>query len=975
LTRLKAMARQTFMSSPLFRRLALALSPLVLLSASAAPLSARQAAAPAATTAVNPQTDAAKAWNFAASDIPVDANIVFGVLPNGMKYALLRNSTPKDSVVLRMRFDIGSFAEAEDQRGLAHFLEHMVFNGSTNVPEGEMVKLLERKGLAFGADTNASTGFDSTTYKLDLPNASDDLMDTGLMLMRETASEVTLDAQAVDRERGIILSERRARDTYQLRSLVAQLAFQMQGMMVADRLPVGTEEVIRTASVDRIRDLYDRYYRPERATLVMVGDFDPAAVEVKIKARFTDWMGRGPAGADPAIGAVDYARPAAAASFIDPAIQDGVAIAAFKPWRDEPDTRAKRARTLAEDVGEAIVGRRLAKIALGEDSPILAGYLNDAAGWKIFDQVTVGAVAREGAWKDALALVEQELRRAVEHGFTQSEVDEQLANRRTALKNAVAGVTTRRSATLADALVSAAKGDFVFVRPETTQALFEAVVPSLDAEAVSAAFRARMDGLSPPLAWVTAKTPVEGGDAAILAVLEASRHVPVAAPAASDSAAFAYQHFGAPGRVVGDDRIADLGIRRIRFANNVMLNIKRTDFQMDRVYLGLRVDGGNLLATRDDPTRVALAGSLSLGGLEAHGLDELRSILAGKTVSASFGSDTDSFGGSALTSPEDFALQAKLMAAFLTHPGYRSDGLALIRRYLPQQYAANDATPAAVLGRDAGGILANDDPRAATPPLETVLALDWDQLRGAVADSFAHGAIEIGVVGDIDEQAAIDAVAASFGALPERRAAFDPRAEARVRDYATDRSERTLIHKGPAEQAEIRVYWPARDDSDLAEAMRLNLLGRVMKLMLTEELRERLGESYSPGAGASLSDDYPGYGHLYASSNVDAKDIATTRAAIFAIAKELRDKPVDADLLDRARRPLVETMVKARRENAYWLPYVMKATSAVARLDRSRGGIAEVEAATAEDLQALARRYLTDDKALVLKAISDKAGK
>ncbi|SBV31441.1 Peptidase M16-like protein [uncultured Sphingopyxis sp.] len=962
------------MTIRIFRRVSVALSPLALLAVCSAPLLATEAAQPAASAPVNPQGEAAKAWNFAASDIAVDPNIVFGVLPNGMRYALLKNSTPKDSVVLRMRFDVGSFAEADDQRGLAHFLEHMAFNGSTNVPEGEMIKLLERKGLAFGADTNASTGFDETIYKLDLPNASDDLIDTGLMLMRETASELTIDPAAVDRERGIILSERRARDTYQLRSLIDQLDFQMRGMTVASRIPVGTEQVIRTAPAARIRDLYDRYYRPERATLVMVGDFDPAAVEAKIKARFSDWKGRGPAGADPDIGDVDYDRAAAADDFVDPAIQDSVTIARFKPWADEPDTKAKRARKLAEDVGEAIVSRRLAKIALTEDSPILTGYFSDASGWKKFDQVTVGAVAKEGAWKEALALVEQEQRRAVEHGFTQAEVDEQLAIRRTAFRNAVAGVTTRRSETLADALVSAAEGDFVFTRPETSQALFEAAAPSLDAAAVTAAFRARMEGLSPPLARVTTKVPVEGGTAAILAGLQASMKVAVAAPTEAANAAFAYDDFGTPGKIVSDERVDDLGIRRIRFANNVMLNIKTTDFQKDKVMLSLRVDGGNLLATRDDPTKVALAGSLMLGGLEAHSYDELRSILAGKTISPVFGNATDSFGGSAVTSPENFALQAKLMAAYLTHPGYRADGLALIRRVLPQQYAANDATPAAVLGRDAGGILANDDPRSQTPPLESVMALDWAQLEPVIADSFAHGAIEIGVVGDIGEQAAIDAIAATFGALPERRAAFDPRADARVRQYATDRSERTLIHKGPAEQAELRVYWPARDDSDLAEAMRLNLLARVMQLMLTEELRERLGESYSPRAAASLSDEFPGYGHLFAASNVDYKDLATTRAAIFAIAKELRDKPVDADLIDRARRPLVEAMVKARRENSYWLTYVAEATTHADRLDRSRNGIAEVEAATPAELQALARRYLADDKALVIKAVSDKAG-
>ncbi len=964
------------MTKNLVRRASTALSPLVLLIATTAPAYAGEASAKAAaTTTVNPQDAAANAWNFVASDIPVDPNIVFGVLPNGMKYALLKNSTPKDSVVLRMRFDVGSFAEADDQRGLAHFLEHMAFNGSTHVPEGEMIKLLERKGLAFGADTNASTGFDETVYKLDLPGASDDLIDTGLMLMREAASELTIDPAAVDRERGIILSERRARDTYQLRSLIDQLDFQMKGMTVASRIPVGTEEVIRTAPAARLRDLYDRYYRPERATLVMVGDFDPAAVEAKIKARFADWKGRGPAGADPDIGNVDYARPAAADDFVDPAIQDSVTIARFKPWVDERDTKAKRARKLAEDVGEAIVSRRLAKIALREDSPILTGYFSDAEGWKIFDQVTVGAVAKEGAWKEALALIEQEQRRAIEHGFTQAEVDEQLAIRRTAFRNAVAGVTTRRSETLADALVAAAEGDFVFTRPETSQALFEAVAPSLDAAAVTAAFRKRMEGLSPPLARVTTKKPVEGGTAAILADLQASAKVAVAAPAEAATAAFAYDDFGTPGKIVSDERVEDLNIRRIRFANNVMLNIKTTDFQKDKVMVSLRVDGGNLLATKGDPTKVSLAGSLMLGGLEAHSYDELRSILAGKTISPVFGNATDSFGGSAVTSPEDFALQAKLMAAYLIHPGYRADGLALIRRVLPQQYAANDATPAAVIGRDAGGILANDDPRSQTPPLDKVMALDWAQLEPAIADSFAHGAIEIGVVGDIGEQAAIDAIAATFGALPERRAAFDPRADARVREYATDRSERTLIHKGPAEQAELRVYWPARDDSDLAEAMRLNLLARVMQLKLTEELRERLGESYSPGAAASLSDEFPGYGHLFAASNVDYKDLATTRAAIFAIAKEFRDTPVDADLLDRARRPLVEAMVKSRRENSYWLNYVAEAATHADRLDRSRNGIAEVEAATPAELQTLARRYLADNKALVIKAVSDKAGR
>src|SRR3546814_8667508 len=169
-----------------------------------------------------------------------------------------------------------------------------------------------------------------------------------------------------------------------------------------------------------------------------------------------------------------------------------------------------------------------------------------------------------------------------------------------------------------------------------------------------------MEGMSPPLARVTTKAPIEGGTAVCLAWLQASTTVAVAPPAEALNAAFAYDDFGAPGKIVSDERVDDLGIRRIRCANNVILNIKTTDFQKDKVMLSLRVDGGNLLATRDDPTRVALAGSLMLGGLEAHSYDELRSILAGKTISPVFGNATDSFGGSAVTSPEAFALQAKL---------------------------------------------------------------------------------------------------------------------------------------------------------------------------------------------------------------------------------------------------------------------------------------------------------------------------
>ncbi len=961
-------------STALISVIALAL-PLTLsgCAAGSAPVAA-QPAAPAP-VAVNPQDAAARAWGIATSDVAIDPAVRLGVLPNGMKYALMANATPKDSVVIRFRINAGSLAEREEQRGLAHFLEHMAFNGSTNVPEGEMIKLLERKGLAFGADTNAETGFEHTEYKLDLPQASDDLIDTGLMLMRETASELTISDAAVERERGVIAAERRLRDTAQFRNLVASLGFYYPDLTLKDRLPIGVQEVIATAPPQRFRDFYRAYYRPERATLVITGDFDVAAMEAKLTQRFADWRGQGANGPEPQVGTIRTDRPSAADVYVDPSLADSVELVRFRPWRFEADTVERRKRLLIEGLGIAMLNRRLEKLALGENAPIQAASLGSATLADVVDLVAISASAKEGEWQAALTLIDAEWRRALQHGFTEAELAEATANLRTALDNGVTAAPTRRSTALANGIMGMARGDgrSVFARPEQRRDLFAQISPTLTVAQVSAAFRGRHDGYGAPLVRVTAKKPVTGGPDAVLAAWKQATAVAVAPPAAEQAAVFAYTDFGTPGTVVSDTRDPDHGIRRIRFANNVMLNIKRTDFQANRVQIAVRVDGGNLLATRAEPTRVALAGAMMLGGLEKHSFSDLQGVFAGRNVNTSFAAASDGFKGSATTTPGDLALQAQLYAAFLTAPGWREDGLALIRRVLPQQYAGYEATPGAVMGRDVAGILANDDPREVTPPLATVMALDWAGARAASAEMLSKGAIEVGIVGDIDEAAAIDAIARSLGALPQRNASFAEWPEGRARSFAANRAPRTLIHKGPADQAELRLYWMARDDSDMIEYLRIDLLARVMDIALTDELREALGKTYSPGAGADLSSLYPGFGHIVARANVDVADLAATEAAMRAVAAQLAKDGPSADLVNRARAPALEAMAKARRENGYWLDRVAYAASRPERLAWINAAIPAMGAITPQELRDTARRYLRDDRSLVIKAISDKA--
>jgi len=317
-------------------------------------------------------------WGVKLTDVTPDPSIRYGTLPNGMKYAIMQNATPKGTASVRLQFAFGSIAESDKERGLAHFIEHMAFNGSTHVPEGDMVKMLEREGLAFGPDTNAVTGFDTTTYMLDLPKTDAEHIDTAMFLFREVASELKFDPAAVDRERGVILGEERSRDNFQYHEIVDLLGFEEPGTPYPNRLPIGVDPVLKSASADTIRDLYRRYYRPENATLVFVGDADPAVIEAKIRKVFGDWKGTGTAGTPLPRGKVDLSRPASFDIFVDPAVATTVNYTAARPWSDPKDTLAERRHKIDLGLAAALFNRRLQRLVNTPGSTLLnAGMRTD----------------------------------------------------------------------------------------------------------------------------------------------------------------------------------------------------------------------------------------------------------------------------------------------------------------------------------------------------------------------------------------------------------------------------------------------------------------------------------------------------------------------------------------------------------------------------------------------------------------------
>lgn len=902
-------------------------------------------------------------WAFQESDVPVEAGYRFGRLDNGMRYVIRQNATPKGTALVRMEVAAGSLDENDDERGFAHFVEHMAFNGSTNVPEGEMIRLLERHGLAFGADTNAQTSFDRTTYMLDLPRNDPLLLETALMLMRETASELTISQEAVDRERGVILSEMRDRNSWMLRNLEDQIAFLNPGSLYSRRLPIGTVETLNAASAESLRAFWRREYVPSQTTIVVVGDFPVDQVEKAIRGRFTNWV-PAPAEKQPDAGPVHYKDTGRTDIYIDPALSERITASRNGPWLDESDTIAQRQENLLRQVGYGIVNRRLQRASRQADPPFRGAGFGTGSVFRSGRTTNLVVDTVDGKWQRGLVNAAMEYRRALAYGFTEAEVAEQIANIRTAAQNAAASADTRSNGTLLGAVLALLRDDIVPASPESSLERLEAFIPQISPENVLAALKKEAIPLDDPLIRFQGRKEPVGGEAALRTAWDSAMQAQIEREAGSARGTFAYTDFGAPGMVVSDVREAALGIRQVRFANGVRLNVKRTDIERDRVNVQLSIDGGSLLNTKDNPTATEMVPYLAAGGLGKHSQDELQSILAGRTVGTGLSSTPETFVSVAQTTPRDLELQLQVLAALVTDPGYRPEGEVRYRLNINNFFAQMRATPTAALSNAIGGILSDNDPRFTLQDAETYRKLTFERLEADISGRLARGAIEIGIVGDVDEEQAIALVARTFGALPPREPEFGSHTRQRERGFTADRTPRVIRHTGAPDQALLRYTWHTRDDSDADASTALELLERIVRIELTETLREKLGKAYSPSASSSPSQTWRNYGTFSIAASVDVREVPATRAAIAETIASLRDAPVSDDLLQRARQPMIEAHENALKSNRGWLALVDRAQTEAYRIARFQQLTPRLLTITPAQLQALAQQYLGDRNAV-----------
>lgn len=943
------------------------------------PLPRKEAAAPAIPEApplAGPKVADLKPgqWAQEISDVAPDPAWRFGVLPNGMRYAIRKNATPPGQAAVRLWFDAGSLMEADDQQGLAHFLEHMAFNGSKNVPEGDMVKILERHGLAFGADTNAQTSFDETIYQLDLPKTDDGTVDTSLMLLREAAGELTIAPDAVDRERGVVLSEERTRDTPGYRVAIATLSAQMEGQLPPKRIPIGKPEILKTAPAQRIRDFYEAYYRPERAVLVAVGDFDVDAMEAKIKAKFGDWVGKGQNGKDPDVGPVAKRGPIAKLI-----VEAGAPWSVQMTWTRKPDglleTKAVDERDMMENLGFAVLNRRLQAIGRSAEPPFIAGGAFKGDQYGAVRVTTFGATAQPGRWLEAMTALDAEQRRAVQYGVRQDELDREIASMRSALVAAAAGEATQRTPGLANQLVDTLGDGEVITSPSQNLAAFDALVKGLTADRVNTALKTAFAG-SGPLVVIAAPTTIEGGEPAILKAYDGLKSQPVTPPAAPGVTAWPYSSFGPTGKVAEQKDISDLDAVFVRFENGVKLTVKPTKFRDDQVLVKVRTGHGLLDMPSDKQSPLWSGTAFVEGGLKQISAQDMERVLTGKIWNAQLGVEDDAFTLNGRTRPEDLSTELQVLTAFATEPGWRPEAFNRVKTSYGTLHDQLQSTTGGVVSRDLGGLMHVGDQRWTFPSREQIAGASLDELKAAVANPLTKGEVEIVIVGDTTVDKAIAAVADTFGALPARPGdpALPGAEKAPFPAPSTEPVVRT--HKGRADQAALFMVWRTDDlFSNLQRSRDVSILGQVMQLRLIDELREKQGATYSPNALSTASVTFKNWGYLAVSLEAPPEKLDGVIASIRKIAADLRDKPITDDELERAKKPRIDQIEKARATNEYWVGALSNAQNDPRLLDATRSVLAGLARVTPADVQKAAKTYLGDDKSWLLLVKPEAAAK
>lgn len=865
----------------------------------------------------------AKATTNFNQPIPFDSDTKVGKLPNGLTYYIRKNAEPKNRAELRLVVRAGSVLETDEQQGLAHFMEHMEFNGTKNFPKNELVNFLQSSGVRFGADLNAYTSFDETVYQLPVPTDSARVFDKAMQILEDWAHNATLDTAEITKERGVVLEERRLGRGAQQRMRDKYFPLILNNAKYASRLPIGTEEVLKTFKPAALQQFYHDWYRPDLMAVIAVGDFDLAKVEATIREKF----GSIPALQNPKPREEFTIAPHKDTKVVivtDNEQPNTVIQIIYKRPEIKEKTLGDLRASLERSLFNAMLGNRIQELTQKADPPFVYGASNYGSFLGNLDAFSSFAVAKEGNVERAIKAILDENARVQKFGFTATELQRAKRDLLSGVEQAYKERDKTRSVSYVNEYVqNFTDKDAVtsigfyydFVKKNLNgltvggiNALANQFITNENRAVIIMAPESAKDKL-PSVEQVIGYIDNAGKD--VTAYVDQTLNKPLLATVPT------------PAPVVSEKKIADIGVTEWTLKNGVRVVLKPTTFKNDQVIFTGTSLGGTSLYDLPDFMSARFSSTLAtMGGTGAFNQIQLGKFLSGKTVSVSPYVSELSEGISGQATPHDLETALQLTYSYFTQPRKDADvvkGFLSNQRSLLQSQLAT-LTPAKVFQDTVQSVLGGYNPRRLPLKPEDLDKVDLDRALKIYQDRFANaGNFTFFFVGNFDEKTLKPLVEKYLGSLPAsgKKEKFK---DLGIRIPAGQISK--TVYKGVDPKATVQLVYSGDFKWSPDNTTQVDALAEVLEIKLTEKLREEESGVYSPGVSGSYS-QYPVPRYTFriafgcAPENVE-KLIAKTMDVIEGLKKNGADPNDIAKFKAESQRETENQL----RDNNFWLTYL-----------------------------------------------------
>ncbi len=892
--------------------------------------------------------------------LPIDSNVTVDTLANGFRYYLRVNRRPENRAELHLIVNAGSVLEDDDQRGLAHFVEHMAFNGTENFPEHELVDYLERIGMRFGPDINAFTSFDETVYMLQVPTDSADIMRTAFRILEDWAHRQTFDPVEVDKERGVVIEEWRLGRGADARIIDQQFPVLFKNSRYADRLPIGTRETLESATPKALERYYRDWYRPDLMALVAVGDFDPDDVESLIHRHFAEIPEIAEPRERPLFPVPDHAETLFGLATDPEATSTDVRVYYKQPLRAFVTVGAYR-QSLVERLYNSMLNARLFELTQVAQPPFLFGSSGQGRFIRSKEVYFLGAATSDSGIAMGLAALLTEAERVARHGFTTSELERHKIQLLRRTERAYAEREKTNSAAYAyEYSRSFLEGDpipGIAVEYELTQRF----APTIQVDEVN---RLAREWLTNQNRVILVSAPEKNGVSlpsqdSLLHVFESVVNLEIAPYEDGATTEPLVATLPAPGTIVAAEEIAEIGVTVWRLSNGAQVILKPTDFKDDEVLLRASSPGGTSLAADSDfIAAVTAATVVDNGGVGDLGLVDLQKKLAGKAVrvTPTIGSLYEGFSGSA--SPQDIETLFQLTYLYTTAPRRDEAAFTSFKSRIQAFLANRDADPMSAFQDTLTAVLSQHHFRARPSTPELYEEMDLDKSLAFYRDRFADiGDFTFVLVGTFEPDVVRPLVETYIASLPsiDRTESY--------RDVGMRPPSgvvETVVRRGVEPQSQTQIVFTGPIAYSEENAHLLQTVAGVLEIRLREKLREDMGGTYGVNVTGSVSreptEDYAfriGFG-------ADPQRLEELVDVVFEEIDRLKSSESMEELpkvVEMQRREL-ETNLKM---NGYWLTSLVTASRAGADLRRVLDTEQLIGAVTAAMVREAARKYLRTD--------------